>query len=691
MNRLGALQLRAEPEAAAPELDPVRAPHVAEVKRIREVAERHSRAHRALLAMMLRLTDPKGETKRVAIEPQLPVASIAQHPKRREPRDTDPWWPAVPIRPARPLTAHTGDDSLSRAEAMTETVGISVMGLRGSDLDNVVEGIASEQLKDGSFRPLFLTDSPDFQAFASRGYSFEYLSTFRDYVSPKGPELRDARREELVAKWGLSRIINRDDARAIRRNHAPVAALLKHNSDMSRACHHDRLKWVTETLRMAIAMERFDIIEGLADYLLAFFNTLDKPAVIPAARALGRKFIAFGELEQLRMFLFKNIASVKKDDNLFTWFSAYCTSGTEFLREFTVLPSGKINAYYISKRMAAAGEQVVHSLLTAGEAATPNENLILANYFATRGDAALYKMFVNRVLGKHAATTISRIALGKGNILSQIQFDKPPVAPDQHERVTVIMSAFNSAATIGYAVRSILNQSYANLELLVCDDGSADGTLAELERFRSDPRLRIFKSATQQGTYGIRNALIAEAKGAYITFQDSDDFAFPDRLTKQVAFLKSSGAAAVVGQWFRVTPDGEFIFSSDHAVARLAVVSLLAPKPVFERFGPYRNARIGADTEFYERLRLALGTDAVKLMPVPLLFGLAAANSLTRSAGLEATEDGYRAPARRAYAAASSRHRYTRGALFEAADIDDILAEQGILMRQATVESVGAP
>jgi hypothetical protein len=146
-----------------------------------------------------------------------------------------------------------------------------------------------------------------------------------------------------------------------------------------------------------------------------------------------------------------------------------------------------------------------------------------------------------------------------------------------------------------------------------------------------------------------------------------------------------------VGQWFRVTPDGEFVFSSDHAVARLAVVSLFAPKEVFLRFGPYRNGRIGADTEFYERLRITLGTDAVRLMDVPLLFGLAAANSLTRSAGLEATEDGYRAPARRAYAAAAARQRYIGGVHPDLPSVDDVLAEHGILMQPSGITEVAKP
>ena len=661
--------------------------HPGDIRRMRETLERHFKAHRTLSSLIRRLVDPKGEAKHVDVQPRLHAATFDQHPKRLPAAGLDPWWPTQPAPPSVSLEAHAGHDFLSLIEIMPETVGVSVMGLRGKDLDNVVASVASEQARTKDFKPVFLTDSPDFLPFVSRGYSFEYLPTFRDYLNPDAREVREARRETLTAKWNLSRIVDRNDARGTNRDYPPLANISKHNAEMSRACHHDRFGWIIETLRVAIATERFDVAEGLANYLLTFFEQLDKPNVIPAAKVLCRKFISFGELDQLRRFLFKNIAAVKKDDNLFTWFSTYCTGNEEFLAEFAQLPSGKINSYYISKRMAVAGDQVVANLLAAGDGSTPNGNLLLANYFAVRNDASLYKMFVNRVLGKHGATTLSKVALGKDNVLAHLAFDKRPQPKDQHDLVSVIMSSYEAADTVGYAARSILNQSYANLELLICDDGSSDGTRRELDKLRGDPRVRLFRSRANQGTYGIRNSLIAEARGSYVTFHDSDDYAFPDRIERQLAYLREHGAAAVVGQWFRVTRDAEFVFSSDHAVARIAVVSLMAPKAIFERFGPYRAAKIGADTEFYERLRMTLGIDSVRLMQTPLMFGLASANSLTRSPGIEATEDGYRAPARRAYAGAAARRRHIGGA-HAGPPIEEVLAQQGILMPHAGVEAL---
>jgi hypothetical protein len=559
------------------------------------------------------------------------------------------------------------------------------MGLKGAELEQTVAGIAGQQSQQANFKPVFLTDQPDFSPFVSRGYAFEYISGFRSYLEADPEARRNERVAALVRKWGLSDIVSHDMPGGAGGPH-PLAALARHNVGMSPGCHQDRFKWVIETLRIALATERYDVVEGLADYVLGFFDTLSPANQGTAARVICRKYIAFGEWGKLHQFLFENIAKVKVDDSLFTWFSVHCTSADRFMVEFAQLPSGKPNYYYLSKRIAAAGEDAMPTLLAASDGTPIASNLLLANHFAQRHDATLYKSYVNRVLASNGGAPLSQIRFGGDNILTGLAFEAPEQARGQHELVSVIMSAYNAADTIGYAVRSILGQSHGNFELLICDDNSTDETPALLaELARKDPRIRLFRSADQQGTYNIRNNLIREARGTYVTFQDADDFAFPERIERQLAFLKREGAAAAVAQWFRVTAEGEFVFSAEHAVARIAVVSLFAPKRLFEHFGPYRPARFGADTEFYEGLRLRLGTDAVKLMPVPVIFGLSSATSLTRSSGIEATEDGFRAPARRAYAAAAARKRHTGGAPIGLPSPHEVLDAHGNLLANAGV------
>jgi len=104
--------------------------------------------------------------------------------------------------------------------------------------------------------------------------------------------------------------------------------------------------------------------------------------------------------------------------------------------------------------------------------------------------------------------------------------------------VSVIMPVYNGEAYIERAVRSVLNQSYGHLELLVVDDGSTDQTRDILARI-ADPRLRVLTQANQ-GVSEARNHAAREAKGAYLSFLDADDLWFPQKLSQDMARLLTS-------------------------------------------------------------------------------------------------------------------------------------------------------
>ena len=99
--------------------------------------------------------------------------------------------------------------------------------------------------------------------------------------------------------------------------------------------------------------------------------------------------------------------------------------------------------------------------------------------------------------------------------------------------VSVVMPTYNGGKFLPLAVESILNQSYKNLELIVIDDGSTDGSVERLSAF-SDSRLRIIKNPSNSGVVYSRNIGILSAAGQLVAMLDSDDLAYPDRLQKQV-------------------------------------------------------------------------------------------------------------------------------------------------------------
>ena len=104
--------------------------------------------------------------------------------------------------------------------------------------------------------------------------------------------------------------------------------------------------------------------------------------------------------------------------------------------------------------------------------------------------------------------------------------------------VTVLLSVYNDLAFLPQAVGSILCQSLADFELLVIDDGSADGCADYLRRL-SDPRLRIVRNAINLGLTRSLNIGLEQALGTFVARMDADDVAMPQRLKRQVQFLQS--------------------------------------------------------------------------------------------------------------------------------------------------------
>jgi glycosyltransferase involved in cell wall biosynthesis len=102
--------------------------------------------------------------------------------------------------------------------------------------------------------------------------------------------------------------------------------------------------------------------------------------------------------------------------------------------------------------------------------------------------------------------------------------------------VSVILPTYNRAALIGPAVESVLTQTFADLELWVIDDGSADDTRAVVAAI-DDPRLHYHRLDRNRGQAAARNEGLRRARGEYLAFQDSDDRWAPDKLERSMAVL----------------------------------------------------------------------------------------------------------------------------------------------------------
>lgn len=106
------------------------------------------------------------------------------------------------------------------------------------------------------------------------------------------------------------------------------------------------------------------------------------------------------------------------------------------------------------------------------------------------------------------------------------------------ELVSIIMPSYNTGRFISEAIRSVLAQSYTNWELVIVDDCSGDDTDEVVLPFLADNRIHYIKNERNMGAALSRNRALREAHGKWIAFLDSDDTWAPEKLRKQIDFMK---------------------------------------------------------------------------------------------------------------------------------------------------------
>ncbi|MCE7792508.1 glycosyltransferase [Salipaludibacillus sp. CUR1] len=112
---------------------------------------------------------------------------------------------------------------------------------------------------------------------------------------------------------------------------------------------------------------------------------------------------------------------------------------------------------------------------------------------------------------------------------------------DTHNpKVSIIMGAYNCAPTLTECIESLLNQTYTNWELILCDDGSTDQTYDIAEKYADAyKQIILIQNKKNEGLAYTLNRCLKYAKGDYIARQDGDDRSRPERLEKETAVLKN--------------------------------------------------------------------------------------------------------------------------------------------------------
>lgn len=107
------------------------------------------------------------------------------------------------------------------------------------------------------------------------------------------------------------------------------------------------------------------------------------------------------------------------------------------------------------------------------------------------------------------------------------------------ELVSVVMPSYNTAGYIGAAIQSVLNQTYADWELIIVDDCSTDNTDEIVATFKDD-RIQYLKNEKNSGAAASRNKALRLARGKWIAFLDSDDLWLPEKLERQLKYMKDN-------------------------------------------------------------------------------------------------------------------------------------------------------
>jgi len=178
--------------------------------------------------------------------------------------------------------------------------------------------------------------------------------------------------------------------------------------------------------------------------------------------------------------------------------------------------------------------------------------------------------------------------------------------------VSIIMAALNEEKYLPHTIESILNQTFADYEFIIVNDGSTDSTQQILDRYaQKDKRIKTIVNEKNIGLTRSLNRGLEQAKGKYISRIDAGDIALTSRLEKQVRFLENNGGVYILGTFGRwINEDKEVVGDCNYPTTPVDIKrklfgltsisahsSLMLRKELFERTGQY-DSRCSTSMEY---------------------------------------------------------------------------------------------
>ncbi len=258
-----------------------------------------------------------------------------------------------------------------------------------------------------------------------------------------------------------------------------------------------------------------------------------------------------------------------------------------------------------------------------------------SNLAFRRGDFVEQNRFLSEAISSHGLLPTELKNREKPFSVLNLETREPAFAVTDGPLVTVLIATYNVAETIGTVCRSLLSQTYRNLELIVVDDASTDTTRDIFRKLsEEDHRIRFFPLERNQGTYTAFNHGLIHAKGDYVTCQGADDWAHPEKISTLVDTLAlNPGAIASKARKIRCAESDGLESSPSGYVTRDMSSLTYRRVPAAQALGFYDTVRCSGDTEFMQRLRYRFGANSI--VDVPAITGVCdwSSNGLTGGHG----------------------------------------------------------
>ena len=180
----------------------------------------------------------------------------------------------------------------------------------------------------------------------------------------------------------------------------------------------------------------------------------------------------------------------------------------------------------------------------------------------------------------------------------RLEIKKIPIGLSFFPRVSIILPVYQGEKTVKTAIKSILKQTYQNIELIIVNDFSDDGTEdIILKIMKKNSQIKYIKNSKNQGVYFSRNIGITESTGDIITMQDADDISDNLRIEKSVSHL-------IKGDHEFILANGQYIreLGSHLCPVRITMATFMCGKDFFVKYGIYdENTRHSGDLELLDR------------------------------------------------------------------------------------------